>query len=197
MFGLEASWVKLADLLNEAEERALAVVVEKNPEMPDAERHEIARIIGLGAVKYADLLPNRQGDYVFSWSRMLSFQGNTAPYLQNAYVRCRSIFRKATEQGAVMLESGLTFTEAAELALVKKLAQFGEIVPTLLDDYRPNLLCNYLFELAGCFHAFFEACPVLKSEDSARGSRLRLCDVTARVLKHGLGLLGIEVPERM
>jgi arginyl-tRNA synthetase len=189
--------VKLADLLDEAEERALAVVNEKNPELPEAERREIGRIIGLGAVKYADLLSNRQSDYVFSWARMLSFQGNTAPYLQNAYVRIRSIFRKAAEQGIAMSDAPLHVTEDAELALVKKIAQFGEVLPTVLDDYRPNVLCNYLFELANSYHGFYEGCPVLKAEEPARSSRLRLSELTARVLKQGLALLGINVPERM
>jgi arginyl-tRNA synthetase len=190
--------VKLADLLDEAIERASKVIAEKNPDMPETERNEIAKIIGLGAVKYADLLPNRQGDYVFSWEKMLSFQGNTAPYLQNAYVRIRAIFRKAgVEPSAACNPQTATFTEPAEFALVKKLAQFGEILPTILDDHRPNLLCNYLYELADAYHSFYEACPVLKAEEPARNSRLTLSDTTARVLAKGLDLLGIGVPERM
>jgi arginyl-tRNA synthetase len=189
--------VKLADLLDEAEERALAVVNEKNPTLPEDERREIARIIGLGAVKYADLSSNRQSDYIFSWDRMLSFQGNTAPYLQNAYVRIRSIFRKAAEMEITMLDKPLHFTEGREFALVKNLTQFGEVLPTVLDDYRPNILCSYLFELAKTYHAFFEDCPVLKAEEPSRSSRLKLSEVTARVLERGLALLGIEVPERM
>ena len=207
--------VKLGELLDEAEERAFATVTEKNPEMPEAERREVARIVGIGAVKYADLLPNRQSDYVFSWDKMLGFQGNTAPYLQYSYVRIRSIFRKggidpATVRPAAAERSTLniqhsTFniqnpallTEPGELALAKKLAQFGEIVPMILDDHRPNLLCNYLYELAGAFHSFFESCPVLKSAEPARTTRLLLCDTTARVLAKGLDLLGIGVPERM
>ena len=191
--------VKLADLLDEAIERASKVIAGKNPDMPEAERTEIAKIIGLGAVKYADLLPNRQGDYVFSWEKMLSFQGNTAPYLQNAYVRIRSIFRKAAEGTSSIQRatSNVQFTEPAEFALVKKLAQFGEVLPMILDDHRPNLLCNYLFELANAYHSFYEACPVLKAEEPARSSRLALSDTTARVLARGLDLLGIGVPERM
>jgi arginyl-tRNA synthetase len=189
--------VKLADLLDEAEERALAVVNEKNPSLPEDERREIARIIGLGAVKYADLSSNRQSDYIFSWDRMLSFQGNTAPYLQNAYVRIRSIFRKAAEGGITMLDGPLHFTEGGEFALVKKLTQFGEVLPSVFDDYRPNILCNYLFELANTYHGFYEECPVLKAEEPSRSSRLKLSEVTARVLERGLALLGIEVPERM
>ena len=189
--------VKLADLLDEAVVLASKVIAGKNPDMPESERNEIAKTIGLGAVKYADLLPNRQGDYVFSWEKMLSFQGNTAPYLQNAYVRIRAIFRKAGESPATSHQSPVTFTEPAEFALVKKLAQFGEILPTILDDHRPNLLCNYLYELADAYHSFYEACPVLKAPEPARSSRLTLSDTTARVLAKGLDLLGIGVPERM
>ena len=189
--------VKLADLLDEAEERATKVVREKNPELPENECREIGRIIGLGAVKYADLLPNRQGDYVFSWDKLLSFQGNTAPYLQNAYVRIRSIFRKAGVESGQWAVGSMEFTEAAEFALIKKLAAFGETLPGILDDHRPNLLCNYLFELANAYHSFYEACPVLKAAEPTRASRLALSDATARTLKQGLGMLGIEVPERM
>jgi arginyl-tRNA synthetase len=193
--------VKLGDLLDEAEERAFATVTEKNSEMPDAERREVARVVGIGAVKYADLLPNRQSDYVFSWDKMLSFQGNTAPYLQYSYVRIRSIFRKGEiDPSAIRTASGaqvVGLTESGELTLAKKLAQFGEIVPTILEDHRPNLLCNYLYELAGAFHSFFESCPVLKAEEPARSARLLLCDTTSRVLAKGLDLLGIGVPERM
>ncbi len=188
--------VRLAELLDEAEERALALVTEKNPEAPEAERREIARIVGLGAVKYADLLPNRQSDYVFSWDKMLSFQGNTAPYLQYSYVRIRSIFRKAGEEVGSQ-KSEITLAEPAEFALARKLLQFGEVLPQVLDDYRPNLLANFLYELAATFHGFFESCPVLKSEGATRASRLAICDVTARVLRQGLELLGIEAPDRM
>lgn len=190
--------VKLTELLDEAEERAFVQVTEKSPEMPESERREVARIVGIGAVKYADLLPNRQGDYVFSWDRMLSFQGNTAPYLQNAYVRIRSIFRRAEEAGLAVGEGGaIALGEAGELALARKLLQFAEVVPAVLEDHRPNQLANYLYELAIAFHGFYEGCPVMKSEGATRESRLRLCALVARVLKTGLGLLGIEVPERM
>jgi len=189
--------VELGGLLHEAMERALSVVVEKNPDLPDAERHEIARIIGLGAVKYADLMQHRLTDYVFSWEKMLSFQGNTAPYLQNAYVRIRSIFRKAAESGVSTEENTIVIQAPAERALALQLLQFGEVLTAVLDDQRPNLLCLYLFELANAFHSFYEACPILKSEGDIRSSRLALAEVTARVLKTGLGLLGISVPERM
>ena len=188
--------IKLADLLDEAVERALALVTEKNPDLPEAERREIARVVGLGAIKYADLLPNRQSDYIFSWDKMLSFQGNTAPYLQYSYVRIRSIFRKSGEAAPEHAQE-LTLAEPAEIALAKKLLQFGEVLPQVLDDYRPNLLTNYLYELASTFHGFFEACPVLKSEGATRVSRLALCEASSRVLRQGLGLLGIEAPERM
>jgi arginyl-tRNA synthetase len=127
---------------------------------------------------------------------MLSLQGNTAPYLQNAYVRIQSIFRKAGDEVGSTL-STFPFSEAAELGLAKKLFQFGEVLPQVLEDYRPNLLANYLFELANTFHGFYEACPVLKSEGDTRAARLALCAATARTLQRGLGLLGIEVPERM
>ena len=312
--------VSLKSLLAEAEERALALVEQKNPELPEGEKRDVARAVGIGAVKYADLSQARMTDYVFSWDRMLSFQGNTAPYLQNAYVRVRSIFRKleiptlkSTEKwsaikelvdqlvaqkkiepedkddvlkairsreetmstgigfgiaiphassdrvqhavtafgrssegidfgsldngparfvvlflvpkdqfqahiatlGAIAnflnafsmresLESGqlpslafLALQEQAEIMLAKKLVQFGETVPAVLDDFRPNILANYLFELASAFHAFFESCPVLKADEPARSTRLALCDLTARVLQKGLELMGIHVPEKM
>ena len=196
--------VALRDLLDEAVERARAVVDEKNAERPqdgmtEDEKAEIARIIGLGAVKYAELSQHRLTDYIFSWSKMLSFQGNTAPYLQNAYVRIRSIFRRGgLDPEAVGRGVAPVLTEPAELDLAKRLAQFAETVPAVLDDFRPNLLANYLYELAGAFHTFFEACPVLKAEEGTRrDTRLALCRVTARTLRTGLGLLGIEVPERM
>jgi len=187
--------VSLRSLLAEAEERALALVEQKNPELSGEEKRDVARAVGIGAVKYADLSQGRMTDYVFSWERMLSFQGNTAPYLQNAHVRVRSIFRRL--DGPWERPAALALREPAEAALGKKLVQFGEITPGVLDDFRPNLLANYLFELANTFHAFYEACPVLKAEEPARGSRLALCELTGRVLEQGLGLLGIRAPERM
>ena len=187
--------VGLRDVLEEAQERSLKIVAEKNPEMSAEEKAEIAQIIGIGAVKYAELSQFRMSDYVFSWDKMLSFQGNTAPYLQNAYVRIRSIFRKLGS--AFNAPASLTLTDPAEFVLAKKLLQFGETVPQTLDDFRPNMLTNYLYELANTFHGFYEACPVLKSEGAVRESRLALCELTARVLREGLGLLGIRVPERM
>jgi arginyl-tRNA synthetase len=187
--------VPLRELLDEAVLRAQKIVEQKNPELDAAEKAQIAKTIGIGAVKYADLSQYRMTDYIFSWDRMLSLQGNTAPYLQNAYVRIRSIFRKAGEEFVAPNE--LILTEPAEVNLAKRLAQFAETVPQVLNDFRPNLLANYLFELANAFHAFYEACPVLKAEEPARGTRLTLCELTGRVLQRGLDLLGIQVPEKM
>ena len=189
--------VELGGLLHEAMERALAVVVEKNPDLPKAEQDEIARLIGLGAVKYADLMQHRLTDYVFSWEKMLSFQGNTAPYLQNAYVRIRSIFRKAEAEGISLESAPIVIVDPAERALALQILKFGEVLHAVLDDQRPNLLCLYLYELANAFHSFYEACPILKSEDPVRSSRLALSGITAELLKSGLSLLGIGVPERM
>jgi arginyl-tRNA synthetase len=187
--------VKLGDLLDEAEERAYKIVSEKSAELPEAQRKEIARVIGLGAVKYADLLPNRQSDYIFSWDKMLALQGNTAPYLVYAYARIKSIFRKA-ESGNLKAEIKLAAPE--ELALAKHLLNFGLTLEAAAEELRPNYLCNYLFELAGKFTSFYENCPVLKADDAAtRNSRLALCDLTARVLKQGLETLGIETVEQM
>ena len=192
--------VKLADLLDEAEERAFKVVSDKSPELPEQQRREIARVIGLGAIKYADLLPNRQSDYVFSWDKMLALHGNTAPYLQYAYARIRSIFRKGNlESEAVGRASprAVSLAEPQELTLAKHLLNFGLILEGVADEYRPNFLCNYLYDLAGHFTAFYENCPVLKSEPELRASRLVLCDLTAKVLKQGLSVLGINTLEQM
>jgi len=187
--------VPLRDLLEEACKRARKIIDEKNPDLSEADKIDIAQKIGIGAVKYFDLSQYRMTDYIFSWERMLSLHGNTAPYLQNAYVRIRSIFRKAGE--SVPKIEKLTIGDFAEINLAKRLCQFAEIVPQVLNDFRPNILANYLFELANSFHTFYEACPVLKSEEPVRSSRLALCDLSGRVLQHGLDLLGIKVPEKM
>ncbi len=188
--------VKLANLLDEAEERAFKAVSEKNPDLAEASRREVARVVGLGALKYADLLPNRQSDYVFSWDKMLALNGNTAPYLQYAYARIRSIFRKGGV-GEGFVPSALELGAPEELALARHLLNFGLVLEAVAEDHRPNFLCNYLYELAGRFTAFYENCPVLKSEAAQRASRLGLCDLTARVLKQGLDVLGIETLEQM
>ncbi len=197
--------VKLGDLLDEAEERALKIISEKSPDMPAAQRKEIARVIGLGAVKYADLLPNRQSDYIFNWDKMLALTGNTAPYLQYAYARIQSIFRKSEAGSALRAEGSAHSADATtivlnapeEIALARHLLNFGITLEAVADEYRPNYLCNYLYELAGQFTSFYENCPVLKADDATRASRLGLCALTARVLKQGLETLGIETVEQM
>lgn len=187
--------VKLADLLTEAKERVYQLVSERNPELSEAERQTIAHAVGIGAVKYADLSKNRTSDYVFSWDLMLSLDGNTAPYLQYAYARIQSIFRKA---GAVEA-SAVQLLEPSERALGLKLMQFNEVVDSVGREGYPHYLSSYLYDLAGSFMSFYEACPILKEDVPAevRSSRLQLAQLTANTLKTGLGLLGIEVLERM
>jgi arginyl-tRNA synthetase len=192
--------VKLGDLLDEAEARAFKIVSEKNSDLSEVQRREIARVVGLGAVKYADLLPNRQSDYIFNWDKMLALQGNTAPYLLYAYARIKSIFRKVGEASRLpgTGETPVLLAAPEEIALAKHLLNFGVTLEAVAEEYRPNFLCNYLFELASHFMRFFENCPVLKADDPAtRESRLALCDLTARVLKQGLETLGIETVEQM
>jgi arginyl-tRNA synthetase len=191
--------IKLADLLDEAEERAFKLVSEINPEFPQAQRKEIARVVGLGAIKYADLLPNRQSDYVFSWDKMLALNGNSAPYLQYAYARTRSVFRKAAESGVALPAKGskVSLIAPEEIALAKHLLNFGLILEAASAEYRPNFICTYLYDLAGLFARFWESCPVLKAEPAQRDSRLVLCDLAGRVLKQGLNVLGIETLEQM
>jgi arginyl-tRNA synthetase len=187
--------VPLRELLDEAVTRAKALVIEKNPDLAPEEVELIGQIVGIGAIKYTELSQHRLTDYVFSWSKMLSFQGNTAPYLQNAYVRSRSIFRRLKEE--FHPPSQIELGTPAEQKLAKKLLQFGEVVPAVLDGFRPNLLANYLYELAADYHVFYEQCPVLGAEADQRNQRLLLSNLFARTLKLGLHLLGIDVPERM
>jgi arginyl-tRNA synthetase len=187
--------VPLRALLDEAVNRAAAIVAEKNPELSEQDRLAISEIVGVGAVKYAELSQHRTTDYIFSWDKMLSLQGNTAPYLQNAYVRCRSIFRKLPVP--FTRETLLDLREKAELDLAKKILLFPDVVPAILDGFKPNLLANYLYELAAEFHTFYESCPVLSAEPAVRETRLALCDVFSRLLRLGLELLGIQVPEKM
>ena len=188
--------VKLVELLTEAEERAFALVTEKNPTLDETERRAIAHTVGIGAVKYADLSKNRNSDYIFNWETMLSFEGNTAPYLQYAYARIKSIFRRA------QLETGnasIVLQASAERVLAVKLLQFTEVTDSVAKEGLPNHLCTYLYELAGNFMSFYEACPILKEgvDAEVRDSRLHLAQVTAQTLQTGLALLGIEVMERM
>ena len=191
----EGGVVQLADVLDEAVERAHAVVAEKNAELSAEEQAPIAEVIGIGAVKYAELSQHRMTDYIFDWDNMLALKGNTAPYLLNAYVRTRAIFRKLGQDFESI--DKLELTEEAELTLALKLTQFAEAVPTVLQDFRPNVLAMYLFELANTFHSFYEKCPVLRSEGAVRETRLALTELTGRTLKKGLGLLGIATTERM
>ena len=189
--------VGLIEVLEEAVERAARVIAGKNPDLPEAEAAEVAEIVGIGAVKFAELSQNRLTDYVFAWDRMLALQGDTAPYLQYSNVRIRSIFRKLEGPFDAAAVTSLVLGEDAEIHLARLHVRFGEILPGVLEDFRPNLLANYLLELARAFHAFFEACPVLKAAEEQRLSRLALCDLTSRILTTGLGLLGIRCPERM
>ncbi|MED5586299.1 MAG: arginine--tRNA ligase [Verrucomicrobiota bacterium] len=186
----------LGDVLNEAVDRARRIVEEKNSELPEEEKQDIAEKIGVGAVKYAELSQARSSDYVFSWEKMLALQGNTAPYMINAYVRTRSIFRKLDTVPQYSLEN-IVISEDAERTMAMKLCQYAEVVPQVLVDYRPNLLATYLYELAQNFHSFYEQCPVLNAGEPSRCTRIALCDTASRVLRHGLSLLGICPPERM
>ncbi|WP_049629535.1 arginine--tRNA ligase [Cellvibrio sp. pealriver] len=190
--------VKLAELLTEAVERASALVVEKNTELTPAEVAEIGRKVGIGSVKYADLCKTRTNDYVFSWESMLSFEGNTAPYLQYAYTRVQSIFRKAGI-APESLNSAIIIGTEQEKNLAIKLLQFSEVLDQVAREAMPHLLCTYLYDIASLYMSFYEACPILK-EDIApelRDSRLRLCHLVARTIAQGLDLLGIEVMEKM
>jgi arginyl-tRNA synthetase len=189
--------VKLKDLLDEAEQRAFDLVTQKNAELPEQQRRDIARAVGIGAVKYFDLARDRVSDYIFSWDKMLAMEGNTAPYLQYAYARIRSIFRKAGERGVTISAPTILLDTPEELALAKHILRLGEIVALVARELKPHHLCNYLYELATRFSGFFENCPVLQSEDPIRSSRLMLCEVTGKTLAEGLNLLGIEHPEQM
>lgn len=187
--------VKLRDVLDEAESRVTALLKERNSTLSEEEKQVVIHNIAIGAVKYADLCKNRTTDYIFDWDQMLAFEGNTAPYLQYAYSRIRAIFRKAAD-----LEiSKIVITNEAEEDLANKLLAFSEAVQSVGSKTLPNLLCNYIFELSNLFMHFYEACPILKDgvEKEVAQSRLALCDLTAKVLKKGLGLLGINVMEQM
>ena len=187
--------IGLESLLDEAERRALDVARQCNPELPEDEAREVARKVGIGAVKYNDLSRDRTTLVTFTWDKALALTGNTAPYLQYTHARIRSILRKAAEQG---LEAGAVGAlEPAERALAVKLLGFDEAVDEVARTSRPHLLCDYLYELATAYSTFYNESPVLKSEGAVRASRLRLCELTSKVLREGLALLGIEAPERM
>jgi len=190
--------IKLKALLDEAEERAYAIVTEKNPELPEAERRDIARAVGIGAVQYADLSQNRSSNYVFSWDKMLALDGNTAPYLLYAVARVRSIFRKASLDPASPPTAGASAPETPqELALARKLVQFADAVQLATQQLRPHFLCLYLFELAGAYSAFYAADKVIVDDPAVRARRLLLCHRTLIVLETGLHLLGLRTLERM
>ncbi len=195
--------VKLKELLDEAVERARKVVEEKNPGLSEDEKKKIANAVGIGAVKYADYTNNRTSDYIFSFDKMLAMEGNTAPYMQYAYARVRSIQRKGRDKGIevdkeIAQSQSISLTEPSELDLAKHLIRYGEAVSSSAGDYRPNYLTAYLYDLAQKFSSFYNDCPVLDASSDKRPTRLLLCDLTAKTIEHGLhNLLGIEVIEQM
>lgn len=188
--------VKLADLLDEAVERAEKLIAEKNPDLTACEKQAVVEAVAIGAVKYSDLSKNRTTDYVFDWDNMLSFEGNTAPYMQYAYTRVRSIFSRAGIDPN-SLTGNIVLTDEKERSLAIKLLQFEEAVTVVAKDGTPHVLCQYLYELAGIFSSFYEACPILNAEESIKQSRLKLAHLTAKTLKQGLDLLGIKTVEKM
>lgn len=188
--------VKLIDVIDEAIERAFRLVTSKNPDLDETIRRNISEVVGVGAIKYAELSKNRTTDYIFDWDTMLSFEGNTAPYLQYAYTRIRSIFRRA-EINSTSLDSKIVLQHPVEFALAVKLLQFPEAIDSVTDDFQANVLCNYLFEVSGQFMSFYEACPILNQDDEIKNSRLMIADITSKILKQGLELLGIQTVEKM
>lgn len=190
--------VKLADLLDEALERARRLVAEKNPDMPADELEKLANAVGIGAVKYADLSKNRTTDYIFDWDNMLAFEGNTAPYMQYAYTRVLSVFRKADIDEQALASAPVIISEDREAQLAARLLQFEETLTVVARDGTPHVMCAYLYDVAGLFSGFYEHCPILSAEnDAIRNSRLKLAQLTAKTLKLGLDTLGIETVERM
>lgn len=190
--------VKLADLLDEALERARRLVAEKNPEMPADELEKLANAVGIGAVKYADLSKNRTTDYIFDWDNMLAFEGNTAPYMQYAYTRVLSVFRKADIDESALANAQVIINEDREAQLAARLLQFEETLTVVAREGTPHVMCAYLYDVAGLFSGFYEHCPILSAEnEEIRNSRLKLAQLTAKTLKLGLDTLGIETVERM
>ncbi|EJC8717098.1 arginine--tRNA ligase [Salmonella enterica] len=190
--------VKLADLLDEALERARRLVAEKNPDMPADELEKLANAVGIGAVKYADLSKNRTTDYIFDWDNMLAFEGNTAPYMQYAYTRVLSVFRKADIDEQALASAPVIISEDREAQLAARLLQFEETLTVVAREGTPHVMCAYLYDVAGLFSGFYEHCPFLSAEnDAVRNSRLKLAQLTAKTLKLGLDTLGIETVERM
>ena len=193
----EGEPVRFVDVVDEAVVRATASVKDKNPDLPDDEQIDIGRMVGIGALKYADLSTDRIKDYIFDWDRMLAFEGNTAPYLQYAHARIRSILRKAEAAPGIAADGDEPTLAPEERELILQLLHFDAAVHDTLEKYSPHRLCTYLFDLAQSFTSFYEACPVLKADPPTRAFRLRLCEQTSRVLAKGLDVLGIEAPERM
>lgn len=190
--------VKLADLLDEALERARRLVAEKNPDMPADELEKLANAVGIGAVKYADLSKNRTTDYIFDWDNMLAFEGNTAPYMQYAYTRVLSVFRKADIDESALANAQVIINEDREAQLAARLLQFEETLTVVAREGTPHVMCAYLYDVAGLFSGFYEHCPILSAEnEEIRNSRLKLAQLTAKTLKLGLDTLGIETVERM
>ena len=190
--------VKLADLLDEALERARRLVAEKNPDMPADELEKLANAVGIGAVKYADLSKNRTTDYIFDWDNMLAFEGNTAPYMQYAYTRVLSVFRKADIDESALANAQVIISEDREAQLAARLLQFEETLTVVAREGTPHVMCAYLYDVAGLFSGFYEHCPILSAEnEDIRNSRLKLAQLTAKTLKLGLDTLGIETVERM
>ncbi|MDO8233895.1 arginine--tRNA ligase [Citrobacter werkmanii] len=190
--------VKLADLLDEALERARRLVAEKNPDMPADELEKLANAVGIGAVKYADLSKNRTTDYIFDWDNMLAFEGNTAPYMQYAYTRVLSVFRKADIDESALANAQVIIREDREAQLAARLLQFEETLTVVAREGTPHVMCAYLYDVAGLFSGFYEHCPILSAEnEEIRNSRLKLAQLTAKTLKLGLDTLGIETVERM
>ena len=190
--------IKLSELLDEALDRARRLVAEKNPEMPADELEKLANAVGIGAVKYADLSKSRTTDYIFDWDNMLAFEGNTAPYMQYAYTRVLSVFRKAGIEESALVNAPVVITEDREAQLAARLLQFEETLAVVAREGTPHVMCAYLYDLAGLFSGFYEHCPILSAESiDVRNSRLKLALLTSKVLKLGLDTLGIETVERM
>ena len=192
----EGGTVRLTDLLDEAEQRALAIIKEKSAKLDETQKQAVAHAVGVGAVKYADLAKNRTGDYIFNWDTMLALEGNTAPYMLYAYARIASIFRNG-EAAGISVTGEINVEHPSERNLALRLLRFEDSIDTVAQECTPHVLCAYLYDLAGAFMQFYEACPVLKAEPETQQSRLRLCQLTANTLKQGLELLGIKTVEKM
>jgi arginyl-tRNA synthetase len=189
--------VKLVDLLDEAIERADAAIAEKNPDLSDDERSRVAKMVGIGAIKYADLSTDRVKDYVLDFDRMLAFEGNTGPYCQYAHARIHRVFAKAGVDRESVRATPIEIVDVQEKVLALQVLAFPTAIESVLDQWQPHKLCTYVYDLACAFSSFYEHCPILPSPEPIRSSRLALAGLTARVLERSLGLLGIDAPEQM